>query len=36
MMILMSDVGADVMRRAPIWMMDGTFFSAPTPYYQVK
>jgi len=36
MMIFMSDVGADVMRRAPIWMMDGTFFSAPTPYYQVK
>ena len=36
MMVFMSDVGADMMRQAPIWMMDGTFFSAPTPYYQVK
>jgi hypothetical protein len=35
-MVFLSDVGADVMRRAPVCMSDGTFFTARTPYYQVK
>jgi hypothetical protein len=35
MMVFMSDVGADILRRAPIWMMDGTFRTAPSPFYQV-
>jgi hypothetical protein len=35
MMVFISDEGANVMRRAPVWMMDSTFFTAPKPYYQV-
>jgi hypothetical protein len=35
-MVFMSDAGADVMRRAPDWMMDGTFYTVPKPFYQVS
>lgn len=35
-MIFLSDVGANVMRRASIWMLDGTFFTALTAYNQVQ
>jgi hypothetical protein len=35
MMVFMSETGADVMRRAPVWMMYGTFYIAPKPSYQV-
>lgn len=34
-LVFMSDSAADVMRRAPTWMMDGTFKVRPVPYYQV-
>lgn len=34
-MVFLSDVGADVLRRSPVWMMDGTFSTAPDPFYQV-
>ena len=36
MMVFMSDDGADILRRAPTWMVDGTFKVAPDPFYQVK
>jgi hypothetical protein len=35
-MIFMSEAGADMMRRAPVRMTDGTFYTAPNPYYQVS
>jgi hypothetical protein len=35
LMVFLSDVGADVLRRFPVWMVDGTFNSAPVPFYQV-
>ena len=36
LMVFMSNDGADILRRAPIWMMDGTFKVVPKPFYQVK
>jgi hypothetical protein len=36
MMVFMSKAGADVIRRAPVWMMGGTFYAAPKPFYQVS
>jgi hypothetical protein len=36
MMVFMSKAGADMMMRAPVWMMDGTFYTAPKPHYQVS
>lgn len=36
LMVFLSDVGADILRRSPVWMLDGTFGTAPAPYYQVK
>ena len=36
LMVFMSDVGADILRRAHIWMVDGTFKIAPTPFYQAS
>jgi hypothetical protein len=35
LMVFMSNDGADILRRAPIWMMDGTFKVVPKPFYQV-
>jgi hypothetical protein len=32
----MSNVGADILRQGPIWMMDGTFKVVPKSFYQVK
>jgi hypothetical protein len=28
-------LGANVMRRDSVWMMDDTFYTAPKPYFQV-
>ena len=39
MMIFLSDMGADIMRRSPVWMIDGTFSTSPAPFHpqgQVK
>jgi hypothetical protein len=36
MMVFMSEAGADVMRRAPVWIMSGTFYTAPKLYYQAS
>jgi hypothetical protein len=35
-LVFMSDSAADIMRRAPTWLMDGTFKTRPAPYYQVN
>jgi hypothetical protein len=35
-MVFMSDDGAEILRRAPTWMMDGTFKCAQVPFYQVQ
>lgn len=34
-LLFLSDPGAEYLRRAPVWMMDGTFKTAPVPYKQV-
>lgn len=36
MMVFLSDYGADILRNAPTWLMDGTFKSSPTPFTQVS
>jgi hypothetical protein len=36
MMVFMSEAGADVMRKAPVWMIDGIFYTTPKPFYQIS
>ncbi len=36
MMVFMSEAGADVMRKAPVWMIDGIFYTTLKPFYQVS
>jgi hypothetical protein len=35
MMVFMSDAGANMLRQASIWMMDGTFHMTSAPFYQM-
>jgi hypothetical protein len=34
-LVFMSNSGADIMKKATTWMMDGTFKICPVPFYQV-
>ena len=36
LMIFISDFGAEVLKKNKIWLMDGTFMSAPEPFKQVS
>ena len=36
MLIFISDFGADVLKRNPTWLMDGTFKICPDPFKQVN
>jgi hypothetical protein len=33
MTVFISEADADLMRKAPVWMMEGTFFTIPKSYY---
>ena len=35
-LVFLSTPGAEILKRAPVWLMDGTFKTAPEPYKQVK
>jgi len=39
LMIFLSDMSADIIRRSPVWLKDGTFSTSPAPFHpqgQVK
>jgi hypothetical protein len=39
LIIVLSDVSVDIMRRSPVWLIDGTFATSPAPFHpqgQVK
>jgi hypothetical protein len=36
LMVFLSDTGADILRRADTWLLDGTFRACPSPFYQAS
>jgi hypothetical protein len=35
LMVFISNTGADILKTAPVWLMDGTYRISPVPFYQV-
>jgi hypothetical protein len=35
-MVFLLDTGADILRRADAWLLDGTFRTCPSPFYQAS